>query len=57
MRKEQNQMDTNIALARGSVMNLLNGNMMEQNLSIEITVKVRIEQATDRFNITMLPIQ
>ena len=57
MRKEKTQMVTNIPFARGSVMILLNGNMIEQNLSIEIADKERMEQATDRLNMTMLPMQ
>ena len=57
MRKEKTQMVTNIPFARGSVMILLNGNMIEQNLSIEIADKERMEQATERLNMTMLPMQ
>ena len=50
-------MVTNIPFARGSVMILLNGNMIEKNLSIEIADKERMEQATERLNMTMLPMQ
>ena len=57
MRKEKTQMVTNIPFARGSVMILLNGNMIEKNLSIEIADKERMEQATERLNMTMLPMQ